>query len=72
LLDEPTNALDVDARQRLLDLFRQHLKAGGLLMLASHDLLPEIPGQRLPVDAFAPIYADVLENVAPSDLREVA
>lgn len=68
LLDEPTNALDVHARQRLLDHFGQHLKAGGLLMLASHDLLPELPGHRLPVDAFAPVYADF----APGDLREVA
>ena len=54
LLDEPTNALDSDAQRRLLDLLLWHLGQGGLLILASHEALPALPGQRLPVDRFQP------------------
>lgn len=52
LLDEPTNALDSDAQQRLLDLLLQHLAQGGLVILASHEALTALPGQRLRVDSF--------------------
>jgi heme exporter protein A len=36
LLDEPTSALDSAAQARLVDLMRQHLAAGGLIMAATH------------------------------------
>jgi heme exporter protein A len=72
LLDEPTNALDGEAKQRLLDLLRQHLIAGGLMVLASHDLLPELPGQRLAVDVFAPKHADDPADAVRRDLGEAA
>lgn len=54
LLDEPTNALDASSQVRLLDLLRDHLTAGGLVMLASHESLDTLPGQRLAVDDFEP------------------
>jgi heme exporter protein A len=54
LLDEPTTALDSRAQARLTDLIRQHLQAGGLVLLASHDRLEDVPGQRLRVDGFQP------------------
>jgi heme exporter protein A len=72
LLDEPTNALDGEAKQRLLDLLRQHLTVGGLMILASHDLLPELPGRRMTVDVFTPEHADNLADVAYGDLSETA
>ncbi len=38
LLDEPTAALDLAARERLLDYFAAHCARGGMLLLATHDL----------------------------------
>lgn len=38
LLDEPTAALDLSARERLLDYFAAHRARGGLILLATHDL----------------------------------
>jgi heme exporter protein A len=55
LLDEPTNALDAQSQSRLLGLLRGHLAAGGMIMLASHEALDVLPGQRLAVDDFEPV-----------------
>ena len=38
LLDEPTAALDLSARERLLDYFLSFRDRGGLILLATHDL----------------------------------
>lgn len=38
LLDEPTAALDLAARERLLDYFSAFRARGGLILLATHDL----------------------------------
>ncbi len=38
LLDEPTAALDLAARERLLDYFSSFCARGGLILLATHDL----------------------------------
>ncbi len=38
LLDEPTAALDLAARERLLDYFSSFRARGGLILLATHDL----------------------------------
>ncbi len=38
LLDEPTAALDLAARERLLDYFLSFRARGGLILLATHDL----------------------------------
>ena len=38
LLDEPTAALDLAARERLLDYFFSFRARGGLILLATHDL----------------------------------
>ena len=38
LLDEPTAALDLPARERLLDYFSAFRARGGLILLATHDL----------------------------------
>jgi len=65
LLDEPTNALDKDAQQRLCDLLLRHLTDGGCLMLASHEAMAVIPGQRLAVDAFQPRQMDSDLTVDP-------
>ncbi len=54
LLDEPTTALDKAGQALLLGLIRDHLAAGGLALLASHDALAELDGQRLQVDAALP------------------
>ena len=43
LLDEPTTALDADGVRLALDLIRQHLAAGGLALVASHEML-DFPG----------------------------
>jgi heme exporter protein A len=40
LLDEPTTAIDAEARARLFDLIRAHLSGGGLALVATHDELP--------------------------------
>jgi heme exporter protein A len=39
LLDEPTSALDAAAQTMLLDLMRQHLASGGLIVAATHQSL---------------------------------
>lgn len=39
LLDEPTNALDASARERLARVVADHLAAGGLVVAATHDPL---------------------------------
>lgn len=39
LLDEPTSALDASAQTMLLDLMRQHLTAGGIVVAATHQSL---------------------------------
>ncbi len=36
LLDEPTSALDVQSQDRLAGLMRAHLKAGGMIVAATH------------------------------------
>lgn len=50
LLDEPTTALDQDGQAVLSGLIASHRSAGGRVMLASHDPLPGLIGQRLRVD----------------------
>lgn len=40
LLDEPTTAIDAEARARLYDLIRAHLDGGGMALVATHDELP--------------------------------
>jgi len=70
LLDEPTNALDGDAKRRLLDLLRQHLAVGGLIILATHDPLPELPGRHLTVDVFASDPAGDPADVVHRNLGE--
>ncbi|HWT97710.1 MAG TPA: heme ABC exporter ATP-binding protein CcmA [Terriglobales bacterium] len=75
LLDEPTNALDAPSQLRLLDLMRGHLAAGGVIMLASHEALDVLPGQRLAVDGFEPdplLLAAEIGAFSGTDLGEVA
>ncbi len=38
LLDEPTRGLDYDAKRRLAGLLAQHARAGGAVLLSSHDV----------------------------------
>jgi heme exporter protein A len=45
LLDEPTSALDAAAQETLLGLMRTHLAGGGLIVAATHAVLP-IEGAR--------------------------
>jgi heme exporter protein A len=40
LLDEPLASLDPQGKSLLLDLLREHLAAGGLAVIATHDPLP--------------------------------
>ncbi len=40
LLDEPLNALDADGASRLAALVDAHLRSGGAVLAASHQLLP--------------------------------
>jgi heme exporter protein A len=75
LLDEPTNALDAQSQSRLLELMRDHLAAGGMIMLASHEALDALPGQRLAVDGFEPdplLPAAEIGAALGTDLGEVA
>lgn len=72
LLDEPTNALDAAAVQRLLGQMRRHLTAGGMILLASHDALEALPGRRLAVDDFEPASFDYPPSLATADFGEVA
>lgn len=39
LLDEPSAALDLACRERILAYFRQYKSQGGILMLTTHDML---------------------------------
>lgn len=39
LLDEPTAALDLACKERIADYLRQYKRAGGLLLLTTHDVL---------------------------------
>lgn len=39
LLDEPTNALDADGQALLVDLLKQHLAGGGLIVASTHQPL---------------------------------
>ncbi|HVJ42241.1 MAG TPA: heme ABC exporter ATP-binding protein CcmA [Dongiaceae bacterium] len=73
LLDEPTNALDAQAQQRLLGQLRHHLGAGGTVIIASHESLEALPGRRLAVDDFEPAPFDEALLLASHDaLGEVA
>jgi heme exporter protein A len=44
ILDEPFNALDVDAVQALQNLIAEHLQLGGLVVFTSHQeiVLPQM------------------------------
>ena len=44
ILDEPFNALDVDAVQALQNLIAEHLRLGGLVVFTSHQeiVLPQM------------------------------
>jgi heme exporter protein A len=46
LLDEPTASLDTQGKSLLLDLVRDHLSAGGLAVVATHDPL-DLDAERL-------------------------
>jgi len=50
LLDEPASALDREGRARLAALMGDHLAAGGLILVASHDPL-DVPARRLDLAA---------------------
>ena len=43
LLDEPLNALDRDGAERLGRIIAEHLRSGGAILAASHQLLPGDP-----------------------------
>lgn len=44
LLDEPLVALDKTAQLKLVDLFNQHLSAGGMLIITSHQPIDGLQG----------------------------
>ncbi len=54
LLDEPTSTLDVAAQQRLTELMRAHLAAGGLILAATHGALGLDGAQELRLDVPSP------------------
>lgn len=45
LLDEPLNGLDRDASERLGGIIADHLRSGGAILAASHQLLPGEPAK---------------------------
>ncbi len=45
LLDEPSAALDTDARALLADILREHLERGGVAVVATHDAI-DLDGRR--------------------------
>ena len=45
LLDEPLNALDRDGSERLGRIIADHLRSGGAILAASHQLLPGDPAR---------------------------
>jgi len=45
ILDEPFTALDVKAVDFLANLVAEHVKAGGMAVLTSHQAIPLAPGQ---------------------------
>jgi heme exporter protein A len=47
LLDEPQNALDSRALDCLLDMAKEHLAGGGIIVAATHTPLPIEPGRAL-------------------------
>lgn len=50
LLDEPTSTLDAGAQERLAELMRAHLAAGGIILAAAHGPLPLSTAQELQLD----------------------
>lgn len=50
LLDEPTTALDADSRAAFLGLLQQHLRQGGMAVIATHEDLG-VAAQRLALQA---------------------
>ena len=47
LLDEPTSALDASSQQRLAELMRNHLAAGGMIVAAAHGPIGLEPAREL-------------------------
>lgn len=54
LLDEPYNNLDVKSSEKLDKLIVDYAKAGGIVMLSSHTLVPIEKADKLNIAAFAP------------------
>lgn len=53
LMDEPTVGLDAANRDVLADLMKRHLKAGGMIIAATHDPIG-VEGRKLALDNFLP------------------
>lgn len=53
LLDEPASTLDVAARERLAELMRPHLSAGGLIVIAAHGETGIAGARELQLDRFS-------------------
>jgi ABC-2 type transport system ATP-binding protein len=67
VLDEPTNGLDVDGVETLIDLLRSRSAAGTTLLVASHDadFLDRLGARRLRLSAGRP-----LPDVAPAQVAD--
>jgi heme exporter protein A len=60
LLDEPTAALDADAESRLVAAIEAHRRAGGRVVIATHQPVPLADVQYLALENFAATAADPL------------
>jgi len=57
LLDEPTVALDIEMRELFVEVVDEHLKAGGLVVAATHLPLPFSASEELRLGAGTEVFA---------------
>jgi heme exporter protein A len=68
LLDEPTSALDAAAQERLAELMRGHLRAGGLVLVATHGPVGLDGAQELRLDSMRSSHAGPAPSLAGEGL----
>jgi len=66
LLDEPLSHLDEKARITLLSLLRDHLKAGGIVIMSSHEAMADLPTLTLHLSPKASSFGSDLSQTAPT------
>ncbi len=74
VLDEPFTALDVKGVARLADLMAEHVAAGGIVMLVTHQEVPLSVGERMVIEPerFAPKKRSAVERALDNEQAQEA